>query len=509
MLSIVNTIALEGIEGTLIDVQVDVSAGIPHWEMVGMLGTSIKESKERISIAIKNNGIKLVGKKVSVNLAPAEIKKEGSSFDLAIAVGLLINLGIIKKENAVSSIFIGEISYDGKINSVKGILPMCLAAQKYGFKRVYIPTQNIEEAKLVNGLEIVNVDSLKDLIVKINSNLSIEKNVSKINNNVEAKYDIDFADIYGQEKAKRALEIVAAGNHHCLLIGEPGVGKTMLAKRLITIFPKLSYEEILEITKINSVLGNIKEGTIINKRPFIEVNSNITLAAFLGGGRNPLPGAISMANLGVLFMDEFAEFDNKKLENLRTILDSQTIKLDRVKSSVIYPCKFVLIAAMNPCPCGYLGSTNKRCTCSESKIKRYLSKVSGPVLDRIDIQLNIKNVKYSEINPNNNLEKSKDIRKRVEIARNIQKLRFIKENISTNSEMNSKQIRKFCILDIESKKLLEKLYTKMNFNIRTYNNILKIARTIADLDKKEVIDTSCIAEAVQYKVDNKFYKKEV
>ena len=509
MLSIVNTIALEGIEGTLIDVQVDVSAGIPHWEMVGMLGTSIKESKERISIAIKNNGIKLVGKKVSVNLAPAEIKKEGSSFDLAIAVGLLINLGIIKKENVVSSIFIGEISYDGKINSVKGILPMCLAAQKYGFKRVYIPTQNIEEAKLVNGLEIVNVDSLKDLIVKINSNLSIEKNVSKINNNVEAKYDIDFADIYGQEKAKRALEIVAAGNHHCLLIGEPGVGKTMLAKRLITIFPKLSYEEILEITKINSVLGNIKEGTIINKRPFIEVNSNITLAAFLGGGRNPLPGAISMANLGVLFMDEFAEFDNKKLENLRTILDSQTIKLDRVKSSVIYPCKFVLIAAMNPCPCGYFGSTNKRCTCSESKIKRYLSKVSGPVLDRMDIQLNIKNVKYSEINPNNNLEKSKDIRKRVEIARNIQKLRFIKENISTNSEMNSKQIRKFCILDIESKKLLEKLYTKMNFNIRTYNNILKIARTIADLDKKEVIDTSCIAEAVQYKVDNKFYKKEV
>ena len=509
MLSIVNTIALEGIEGTLIDVQVDVSAGIPHWEMVGMLGTSIKESKERISIAIKNNGIKLVGKKVSVNLAPAEIKKEGSSFDLAIAVGLLINLGIIKKENVVSSIFIGEISYDGKINSVKGILPMCLAAQKYGFKRVYIPTQNIEEAKLVNGLEIVNVDSLKDLIVKINSNLSIEKNVSKINNNVEAKYDIDFADIYGQEKAKRALEIVAAGNHHCLLIGEPGVGKTMLAKRLITIFPKLSYEEILEITKINSVLGNIKEGTIINKRPFIEVNSNITLAAFLGGGRNPLPGAISMANLGVLFMDEFAEFDNKKLENLRTILDSQTIKLDRVKSSVIYPCKFVLIAAMNPCPCGYFGSTNKRCTCSESKIKRYLSKVSGPVLDRIDIQLNIKNVKYSEINPNNNLEKSNDIRKRVEIARNIQKLRFIKENISTNSEMNSKQIRKFCILDIESKKLLEKLYTKMNFNIRTYNNILKIARTIADLDKKEIIDTSCIAEAVQYKVDNKFYKKEV
>ena len=509
MLSIVNTIALEGIEGTIIEVQVDVSAGIPHWDMVGMLGTSIKESRERISIAIKNSGIKLVGKKVSVNLAPAEIKKEGSSFDLAIAVGLLINLGIIKKENIISSIFIGEISYDGNINSVKGILPMCLTAQKYGFKRVYIPTQNLEEAKLVNGLEIVNVDSLKDLIIKINSNLSIEKNISKIKNNIEAEYDVDFADIYGQEKAKRALEIVAAGNHHCLLIGAPGVGKTMLAKRLITIFPKLSYEEIIEITKVNSVLGNIKDGKIIDKRPFVEVNSNITLAAFMGGGRNPMPGAISLANLGVLFMDEFAEFDNKKLENLRTILDLHTIKLDRVKSSVIYPCKFVLIAAMNPCPCGYFGSLDKKCTCSESKIKRYLSKISGPVLDRIDIQLNITNVKYSDIHSNSNAERSKDIRKRVEIARQIQKLRFENEKISTNSEMNSKQIKKYCVLDMESQKLLERLYIKMNFNIRTYNNILKIARTIADLDKKEIIDMSCIAEAVQYKVDNKFYKKEV
>ena len=508
MLSIVNTIALNGIEGTIVEAQVDLSAGIPHWDMVGMLGTSIKESKERISVAIKNSGIKLVGKKISVNLAPAEIRKEGSSFDLAIAVGILINLGIIKKDVTKSSIFIGEISYNGNINYTKGILPMCLTAKKNKFKRVYIPNSNIKEAKLVESLEIVGVNSLKDLIIKINSNFPVEKNISKIEECSE-EYGMDFSEIYGQEKAKRALEIVAAGNHNCILIGEPGVGKTMLAKRLITIFPKLNYDEILEITKVNSILGFIKDDEIINKRPFVEVNPNITLASFIGGGRNPLPGAITLANLGILFMDEFAEFDSRKLEMLRTILDLHTIKLDRVKSSVKYPCKFILIAAMNPCPCGYFGSKDKECTCSESKRKIYLSKISGTIIDRIDIQLNVSNIKYSEIDTNTKIEKSEDIRKRVESARRIQEERFKNELIKTNSEMSSKQINEHCILDIEGKKLLERLYAKYSFNIRTYNNILKISRTIADLDNKEKIDISCIAEAVQYKVNNKLYKKEV
>lgn len=378
---------------------------------------------------------------------------------------------------------------------------MCLSAQENGFKRIYVPTKNLDEAKLVNDIEIISVDSIKDLILKVNSNLSIKKNISKLNIN-NSNYDVDFSDIYGQEKAKRALEIAAAGRHHCLLIGEPGVGKTMLAKRLITIFPKLDYSEIVEISKIKSIVGNLKENQIETNRPFIEINPNITMSSFVGGGRNPIPGVITLANLGVLFMDEFAEFDRQKIEILRTILDNKRIKIDRNERSIIYPCNFVLIASMNPCPCGYFGSLNKKCICSESKIKRYRSKISGPILDRIDIQFNVSKNSIMEIENGKKNETSAEIRKRVEVAWNLQKIRFKNDKINTNSEMQAKQLKKYCILTEEANRLLERVYRKINFNTRTYTNILRIGRTIADLDNKEIIDISCIAEAVQYKVNN-------
>lgn len=500
MLSIVKTISLFGIVGSIIEVQVDISAGIPNWEMVGMLDKSIQESKERIKIAIKNSGIRIPSKKISINLAPAEIRKEGTSFDLAIAVGILQNLGVVQAENE-EVVYIGEISYDGAVKSVNGILPMCLEAKKLGIKKVYVPYENIKEATLVKDLEIIGIKTLKNIIEK--SNLVILKNNQKIKEN---EFNIDMSEVIGQEKVKRALEISAAGEHSIILAGSPGVGKTMLAKRAITIFPELNYEETLEVMKINSILGNIKDSLEIS-RPFIEINPNITLNAFIGGGRYPMPGAVSLANLGILFMDEFPEFDRNKINLLKNILDTKCIKLDRVSGSALYPSKFVLIAAMNPCPCGYYASNIKECICSKNKIKNYLSKIGKAILDRIDLQVNVKKVDYKLISKTQVCEKSKDIKARVKQARKIQIERYKKDGILTNSELNSNQIKKYCVLDKETTEFIKELYIKMGLSVRSYNNILKVSRTIADLNYKENIDIQCIAEAIQYRSLEKLYKE--
>ena len=500
MLSIVKTISLFGIVGSIIEVQVDISAGIPNWEMVGMLDKSIQESKERIKIAIKNSGIRIPSKKISINLAPAEIRKEGTSFDLAIAVGILQNLGVVQAENE-EVVYIGEISYDGVVKSVNGILPMCLEAKKLGIKKVYVPYENIKEATLVKDLEIIGIKTLKNIIEK--SNLVILKNNQKIKEN---EFNIDMSEVIGQEKVKRALEISAAGEHSIILVGSPGVGKTMLAKRAITIFPELNYEETLEVMKINSILGNIKDSLEIS-RPFIEINPNITLNAFIGGGRYPMPGAVSLANLGILFMDEFPEFDRNKINLLKNILDTKCIKLDRVSGSALYPSKFVLIAAMNPCPCGFYGSKDKECTCMPNAISRYINKISGPLLDRIDIQIEVSQVKYQNLSDVKPAETSMEIKQRVNKARKIQQERYKKYGIYSNSELTPKLINEYCKIDNKTSKILHEAFEKLGFSARAYNRILKVARTIADLDDSQNIELKYVAESIQYRnLDKKYWK---
>lgn len=509
MFSIVLSSALHGIDGNIIKVEIDISEGLPSFDIVGLPDSSVKEAKERVRTAIKNSNFNFPIKKITVNLAPANIRKEGSSFDLPIAIGILVCIGVIKLDTLQDTMVIGELSLDGSVRGVSGVLPMVYSAYNKGFKKCIIPYKNAQEGAIVNDMEIIGVNSLSEIVehlsgYKVLSRTQIDTN--ELFSNINKINDLNFSDVKGQEKVKRALEVAAAGFHNVMMLGSPGSGKTMMAKRIPSILPPLTFEESIEITKIHSVAGLLKsKGTLITKRPFRSPHHTISASALTGGGKIPKPGEISLAHNGVLFLDELPEFHKNVLEVMRQPLEDMEVTISRVNSTITYPSKFMLVASMNPCPCGYYPDT-KRCHCTDKEIKKYLSKISGPLIDRIDICLEVKPVEYEQLSLKRKSESSEDIRKKVIAAQKIQQQRYKNENILFNSQLSSAQIEKYCSLGNEEIEILKIAFDRLNLSARAYHRILKVSRTIADLDASENIKVNHLAEAIQYRsLDRKYF----